>query len=971
MADEKELVIIQGEEFRLSVRSEINRKDIFYEQYREAAKMLDSIVAVRADEVKTSDERDDKKSRKSDQWCKTEYENNIIAFCGERGEGKSSVMMSFVKAAYEYDGSDGDSIFADCENIKKAYFAEPIVIDPSMLDGVHNVLDIVLATLYQKFKDLYDDNNQLMEAYEREKLLDQFQKVYKSVSLINNQDKMRDDEYDYEGNISKLSRLGQSTGLKDELRKLIRIYMEVMPRAQAGNKNAGNLLIAIDDLDLCSSHAYKMAEQIRKYLIIPHVAIVMAIKVEQLELCVREQNLSNYKNVIQMKEQEEGIVGEVAGMSERYVAKLIPKARRNYLPNVRMMHHVKILYRSRGGKDILDTNLGDSVSEIILRLIYEKTGMMFLPDKSDKNYFLPDNLRDTVNILVLLAGMKEPCGRDGEEGNDKENNNKESNNKKSNDIYYENILKFSDYYEKQWLFGNLTIKECREIQKLVHERAQLHESAAFLLDVCYRLTEKKIYTLPSQFLPETNNSFFRVMNWLEVYQVNVFGEEEKKYAYVFHILYTIRMNELLRRGRYNELIHFMGGYLWAGNFINVLPRVQGSQLDRSRFTLSAIETFNTIAEELYPDKDILLQESSKEQYYVTEIKEEDNDRKKKIIVWLVLGMLSNTYWVNPSYQIVYTFETVPIVFDNHTLLPQLHISLENYLVALCNLESLFQKVNMEYLGIKKAEFMEIVDEIQQSNREMIESFRKIITNADLALQFKEYCSKKKEIKERGVKSALEKSETVVEIFFNNTREFIKDSFQIELKDLEYLSLKYEDSKYEDGKNDDSKNNDGKNEDSKNNDSKNDDSKNEDSMNDGSKTKIDISHIYALLIQKGEKEEDNFRRKEVKDKEGLVKEFAAKLRERSESELPFEKASGYLKTKTAKNAKTQMDSLASNIQRYYSLHGEERLEEAEISELCGFYGKVMDVFLDNPSNDIPEDWLNEYKTIVKKYQKIEQ
>lgn len=912
MADKRELVIIKGEEFRLSVRSKIDGKDIFYDQYREAAKMLDDIVAVGLDEEKLSNGKFEEGSRRSDQWCKTEYENNIIAFCGERGEGKSSVMMSFVKAAYEYDGSERDSIFAECENVKKAYFAEPIVIDPSMLDGVHNVLDIVLATLYQKFKDLYDSNNQLMESYEREKLLDQFQKVYKSVSLINNQDKMLDDEYDSEGNISKLSRLGQSTRLKDELKKLIKTYMEVMPHAQAGNKCVGNLLIAIDDLDLCSSHAYKMTEQIRKYLIIPHVAIVMAIKVEQLELCVREQNLENYKNVVKIKAQEEGIAKEVAGMSERYVAKLIPKARRNYLPNVRTMHHVKVLYRSRDGKDILNMSLGDSVNDIILHLIYVKTGMKFLQDRSDKNYFLPDNLRDTVNILVLLAGMEDPW---------------ESNGKERDDIYFVNILKFSDYYEKQWLFGNLTLKECREIQKLVREKTQLHESVAFQLDVCYRLTEKKDYTLPAQFLPETNNSFFRVINWLEVYRANVFGEEEKKYAYVFHILYTIRMNELLRRGHYKELIKFMGGYLWAGNFANVLPRTQRTLLDRSRFILSTVEALNTIAEALYPDKDILWQESEK-QDYVAEITKEDKYRKEKIIVWTLLAMISNTYWVNTSYQTVYTFETMPVVFDNHALLPKLQISLENYIVSLCDLESLFDKANMEYLGIEQEEFQEIIEEIQESNREMIGSVRKIVTNVDLALSFKEHCSKKKEIKERGVKSALGKSETAVKIFFNNAREFIKDSLQIELKDMAHLDLQYDDDK----------------------------------------TSINISYLYAMLIQEGEKEEDNFPKKERKDKEGLVKEFAAKLRERTKTELPLEKVSTYLKTKTAKRAKSQMDNLASNIQRYYSMHGEERLEEAEVSELCGCYGKIIDVFLENPANDIPEDAANEYKWLVKKYQK---
>ncbi len=250
-------------------------------------------------------------------------------------------MISFVKAAYEHQHCryDESYIFKDCKNVENTNFTEPIVIDPSMLDGVHNVLDIILATLYKKFKDQYDKDNQSFYMREREELLDQFQQVYKRVSLINNQEKMLDDEYDYEGNISKLSKLGQSTELRQALEKLIKNYIECMLKVQGADRNQkkGSQLIAIDDLDLCSSHVYKMAEQIRRYLIIPGVIVVMAVRIEQLELCVREQNLINFQNMVEQEKQKSGILEEIGNMSERYVAKLIPKSRRNYLTNVLTM----------------------------------------------------------------------------------------------------------------------------------------------------------------------------------------------------------------------------------------------------------------------------------------------------------------------------------------------------------------------------------------------------------------------------------------------------------------------------------------------------------------------------------------------------------------------------------------------------------------------------------------------------------
>lgn len=99
------------------------------------------------------------------------------------------------------------------------------MIDPSMFDDVHNILDIVLAKIFGKFSDRYEQDNQWVDEVTRDRLVNQFQKVYRDISLINNQEKMLDDEFDYEGNISKLSKLGESTNLKRELSELIEMYL--------------------------------------------------------------------------------------------------------------------------------------------------------------------------------------------------------------------------------------------------------------------------------------------------------------------------------------------------------------------------------------------------------------------------------------------------------------------------------------------------------------------------------------------------------------------------------------------------------------------------------------------------------------------------------------------------------------------------------------------------------------------------
>lgn len=914
MENKRELVIKRGEEFKISVKDTIEKTDLFYDQYISAAKMLNDIVSY--------------SDKNKPEWEYAEFENNIIAFCGERGEGKSSAMISFTKAVYEHENYPDVSIFEGLDNVKNAYFAEPVVIDPSMLDDVHNVLDIILATLYKKFQDQYKGNNQLIDGYKREELLDRFQKVYQCVSLINNQTKMLDDEYDYEGNIGKLSKLGQSTGLKKELQKLIQTYIEIMPDDKKKGRNSGWLLVTIDDLDLCNNYAYKIAEQIRKYLVIPNVVVVMALKVEQLQLCVRENNHRDYERMLRVEQEIPEICAEITNMSERYVAKLIPRIRRIYLPNVHMMQNVKLVYQEGDEKDKLSIDQVDdketintesvfSVDKSLLDLIYQKTGMKFLPDKSGKNYFLPDNLRDTVNIVALLMDMKEPKGENQEE---------------KDLVYYENVLRFYNYFERQWLFDSVSLDEYKGIQSLIHAEVQIHQKSAFLLEKRYDSTEEKSVVYPLKFFNEKNGSFYFVMEWFETYRTHVFGEETKKYAYVFQVLYTIRMNALLRNGKYNELIKFMGGHIWGGYFKNILPTVKDIDLDRSRFALSTVCAYNTIAKELYPNKDILLPESDgKQQYYVKEITQGDSMSMEKIVTWTLLGMLSNTWNQNETTQFGYSFNTNKMIAMNHSLVQQVQISLENYIVSLCNLNSIYEKVNMECLGISKDDdrnkFNVIMEDIQKSNEQVIEICRKIAVNTDVAMELLDYCSERKDIKDRGVKTELGKNEAAVDTFFKSAKKFAKDYLGME-GDMESLKLMYDEGK----------------------------------------TEISIINIYALLVEAAtrERSSDVSVSRDEKRREKMLKAFTDKLTIRVEKAPTLKTVSAYLNSMAAKNVKIQMSSLASNIQRYYSLHWEENMSNSDIIELCDFYNKILDVYLENPQENLSQELIRGYENIRIKY-----
>lgn len=466
-------------------------------------------------------------------------------------------MFTFINAVVNEKEQKESTIFAQCENVKNTVFSEPIVIDPSAFDNVHNVLDIIIASLYRKFSDKYDVSPERFANYRREELLNEFQKVYKDISLLNDPVKMLEEEYDYEGSIEKISKMGESLRLRRDLSNLVKLYLDYMMTEDSRNQyTSKKLLIAIDDLDMCNANAYKMAEQIRKYLIIPDIVIVMALKVEQLQLCVQEENFKNYSNVLKNQGKIAGAVIDVEDMAERYIAKLIPKSRRIYLPNVRYIENAKIVYQKNEEEIIYADKITNSLNASLLDLIYMKTGMRFLLNDEKMNWLQPDNLRDTVNLISLLGDMKVP-------ENDSE--------------YLDNIEKFTEYFEKEWIPQNCELVNYKEVQNLIRvPYLQLNSEVWYFLNENYKKSDKKYVLPPASFQMERTNCFFWILNWFTTYK-NSIVESARRQKHGTMLLFTenaLSESERLREAGYQVSVKEMV----SARSIEALGEIDGAML---------------------------------------------------------------------------------------------------------------------------------------------------------------------------------------------------------------------------------------------------------------------------------------------------------------------------------------------------------------------------------------------------------
>lgn len=305
----EDLIINLNEEYKIKIENggEFS-KSIFKEVYTTALKNVIEIVKQAS--------------------IKNKYDdfNNIIAFTGERGKGKSSSMISFRDALVEQKDAKHSVFFKGSIDIESKEFATIDIVDPSLFRGGESLFEIILAQMFQHFQIEIKSSNSRVSDDDRRAIIGQFQKVFENLQIINSD---RRDLYKKES-IEALSKLATSSNLRDCFKELVRIYLEKF------EKGKHFLVIAIDDFDLNILGAYEMLEDIRQFLIQSNIILLIACKIEQLRVIMLNHNYKQYEYLLKHNSNEIS-EAELINKSEKYLEKLIPVERRLVLPNPKMI----------------------------------------------------------------------------------------------------------------------------------------------------------------------------------------------------------------------------------------------------------------------------------------------------------------------------------------------------------------------------------------------------------------------------------------------------------------------------------------------------------------------------------------------------------------------------------------------------------------------------------------------------------
>lgn len=353
------IVFYNGEETGHVLETDCFQDSLFREQYTFALKLFKSIYSSQGPV------------------------SNIIAFCGDRGEGKTSCMLSFMELL------KNDSELHKFESILpfKADDVEILdVIDPAFFDKKHNLIELVLGQMYGKIAGKSIQNaDYSAKLNERNNLLRYFQKAKRHLGHLEKEKRELYDE------LEELDALSAGVKLEECIGLLFEEYLKF--------QNKKKIVLAIDDLDLNMTEGYKMAEQIRKYLNHKSCILLIGLNVSQLSTVIQNSIAKELKT-------SPSESPELSVMASKYVMKLIPYGNRILMPSIGELCNMKLQICRRGDalKELKDLN---SVKDEVTRLIFMKTRYLFYNEKGSVSPIVPMNLRSLRLLLGMLMHMED------------------------------------------------------------------------------------------------------------------------------------------------------------------------------------------------------------------------------------------------------------------------------------------------------------------------------------------------------------------------------------------------------------------------------------------------------------------------------------------------------------------------------------------------------------------------------------
>lgn len=319
--------------------------------------------------------------------------NNIIAFCGGRGSGKTTAIRDFQRILKNFGRQNEKRWWiqelSELVNLQKyenreIWFTVLDSVDASLLIEKEDIIELVLAQMYDMVENTmhrmhYDTNKKLIAEF-----VGSFEMVYK------NYHQLRRGESGELGDSAAVILKNMSSGSK--IRKafselLDRFFKLMYPEGEAEQY----LVVTIDDLDLNIKHGYEMLEQIHKYLSDYRIIVLTAVDFEQLS-GVCELYFNRQYDV-----KHSGQSGNIEVLVRDYLLKAIPVSNRIYMLDKRNFIGKAKIIQSNGEREF--------IKDFIMKKLSRKLGIYYDIKDIRRHFSIPMTVRELVSYNDFLDSL--------------------------------------------------------------------------------------------------------------------------------------------------------------------------------------------------------------------------------------------------------------------------------------------------------------------------------------------------------------------------------------------------------------------------------------------------------------------------------------------------------------------------------------------------------------------------------------
>lgn len=402
----------------------------FYNIYLQTYKLIDQICH----ENKSYSEKN--KAKKCDNVSEQDLNciQNIIAFTGRRGTGKTSAMLSIVDSLTIPCISKEFRMETDPTSFMCNSYTSFPYIDAAMMAENEDMFEIVLsrmaASVKRQFGTTYDRKYKYYEHQAQiDSMLEKICNVYEHYSSLMG---VNSDSSKIVHNFMEI--VSNKHNVRSEFIDLVREYTDLF--SVVYEKNDCYLVICIDDIDMSLPNHMSIMQCIHQYFMIPKTIVMVSLNFDLLAATLQKNMFSKMQIDDSNYSEHENQMRLTRSQTYDFLKKVIPPDMRITMPSWKKRDYVELFPCKISFTNLLDThgelnlveikrvfpNLEDSMliekirltkgekalspKQLIMILLADRT-KCYLDIRGYKMHFMqPDSLRSLNDLFYLLYNME-------------------------------------------------------------------------------------------------------------------------------------------------------------------------------------------------------------------------------------------------------------------------------------------------------------------------------------------------------------------------------------------------------------------------------------------------------------------------------------------------------------------------------------------------------------------------------------